>query len=123
MGSIPCRPATKLILKGMNMSLKHLSETRDVKDFFSRLRRFDLINFHPQVYTSERVCSIGRDYGWFVEYCGPSSEYYKKHGSFICRVVDRLSRNQRIIKPIDESTIATNYTSSWVNKKALRKFT
>lgn len=104
------------------MAMKHLSETRDRDDFFSKLRKYDLINYHPGTYTREQVCMLGRDYGWYVEYCTPDTEQHKKYGEYICRVVDKLSMNQRIVDPISETAIATNFTKSWVNKKALKQF-
>lgn len=104
------------------MALKHLSETRDKNDFFSKLKKADLINYHPGTYSKHDVCMLGRDYGWLIEYCTPETNYYQKHGEYICRVVGKLSRNQRIIDPIEETMIATNFSKSWVNKKALKKF-
>lgn len=104
------------------MALKHLSETRDKHDFFSKLKKSDLINYHPGTYTREDVCMLGRDHGWHIEYCTPDTEYHRKHGDYICRVIDKLSDNQRIVDPIDEDMIATNFTKSWVNKKALKRF-
>lgn len=103
------------------MALKHLSETRDKHDFFSKLRRHDLINYHPS-YDVKEICTLGRDYGWVVEYCTPETMYHQKYGAYICRVVDKLSENQRIVEPIAETAIATNFTKSWVNKKALKQF-
>lgn len=104
------------------MSLKHLSETRDKHDFFSKLKKNDLINYHPGTYNKNDVCMLGRDYGWLVEYCGPYTDYHQKYGQYICRVMGELTANQRIIDPIDETTIATNFSKSWVNKKTLKKF-
>ena len=104
------------------MPVKHLSATRNVKDFFSKLRKNDLINYHPGKYTATQVCDIGRDYGWHIEYCDASTDHYKKYGCFICLVIDVLPHNQRLIQPIDPSKIATNFKGSWVNKEALRKY-
>jgi len=102
--------------------MKHLSETRDKHDFFSKLKKNDLINYHPGTYSKEDVCMLGRDYGWLVKYCTPETSYYEKYGNYICRVIDKLSDNQRIIEPISEDAIAINFTESWVNKKALKQF-
>ena len=103
------------------MTLRHLSETRDLHDFFSKLSKNDLINFHPS-YSAETLCNMGRDYGWYIEYCDCLTTYYQKHGEFICRVMNKIAPNQRIVEPIDEAAIATNFSSSWVNKAALKKF-
>lgn len=103
------------------MPVKHLSESRDLDDFFSKLKKNDLINYHP-THTAEMICEKGRTFGLLIEYCWSESEEYKKHGQYICRVVGTLSHNQRIITPIKESMIATNFTKSWVDKKALKNF-
>lgn len=103
------------------MSVKHLSKSRDLDDFFSKLKKHDLINYHP-TYTAEMISEKGRDFGLLIEYCWSESAEYQKHGEYICRVVDKLSHNQRIITPIKEAMIATNFTKSWVNKKALKNF-
>jgi hypothetical protein len=103
------------------MATKHLSESRDKHDFFSKLKKSDLINYHPS-YTADEICALGRDYGWCIEYCHSDSIYHQKYGAYICRVIDKLSMNQRIVDPISETAIATNFTKSWVNKKALKQF-
>jgi len=103
------------------MPLKHLSETRDVNDFFVALKRLDLINYHPS-YSLEQIRSLGRDHGWLIEYCGPDTTPYKKHGQFVCKVIEKLSKNQMMLDPIDSSTLALNFDDSWVKKKELTKF-
>jgi len=103
------------------MSVKHLSEDRDVDDFFSKLKKSDIIIYHPS-YSAQQVCSLGRKYKWIVEYCHPETTYYQKHGSYTCKVIDKISHNQRIIDPIDVAMIATNFEGSWVNEKALKNF-
>ena len=106
------------------MSIKHLSETRDLKDFFSKLKKGDYFNYHPS-YDLEHLRKLGRDHGWLIEYCSPETNAYKKHGHYICRVISKLSRNQRMINPIDSAVIAFGKDfekKSWVKKKALAAF-
>ena len=103
------------------MSLKHLSEHRDIKDFFSKLKKLDLINFHPS-YDIEYLRKLGRDKGWLIEYCGSDTSAYQKYGQYICKVISKLSANQKMHKPIDPSTIATDFKKPWVNKKELAQY-
>ena len=103
------------------MSLKHLSESRDLKDFFSNLKKLDLINYHPS-YDLDQLRSLGRDHGWLIEYCGPETNQYKKYGHYICKVVSVLSDNQKMLDPIDVKTVATDFDKTWVKKRKLSKF-
>lgn len=106
------------------MALKHLSEDRDVKDFFSKLRKGDYINYHPS-FDLENIRKLGRDYGWLIEYCTPETHGYQKYGQYVCRVVSKLSKNQRMIDPIDPKLIASQKDfekKTWVKKKALKEF-
>jgi hypothetical protein len=103
------------------MAVKHLSEDRDIKDFFGKLRKSDIIIYHPS-YSPEQIAKIGRDYKWMIEYCHPGTDRYKKYGTMTCRVVDKISHNQRLIDPVDPTLIATNFSKSWVDQKALKSF-
>jgi len=97
------------------MSLKHLSEGRNLKDFFSKLKKLDLINF-------EQIRELGRKHGWLIEYCDSYTSYYTKYGKYICKVIAKMSANQKTFAPIKEATIATKFDKSWVKKKALAEF-
>ncbi len=106
------------------MALKHLSETRDVKDFFSKLRKGDYINYHPS-FDLEKIREWGRDHGWLIEYCTPDTHGYQKYGKYVCRVVSKLSMNMRTLDPVDIKTIAKEKDfnrKTWVKKKALKEF-
>ena len=106
------------------MSMKHLSETRDMVDFFSKLKKGDYINYHPS-YDLEEIRKLGRDYGWLVEYCEAGSTIYQKYGHYVCRVVSKLTANQMTHDPIDSTLIASTKDfdkKTWVKKKALAEF-
>lgn len=103
------------------MAVKNLTERRDIDDFFSKLRKGDIIIYHPS-YDIDDIVKLGIEYKWHIEYCGPGTPQYEKYGVFTCKVIDKMSANMRILPPIDAAVIATNFDKSWVSKKALKNF-
>ena len=106
------------------MTVKHLSEGRDVADFFSKVKLKDIITYDP-CWTAKQVIELGQEHDFILEYCGIGSRAYDVYGRYTCKVMSLVPPNCRTHDPVDVKAIAVEKDfdkRTWVKKKALAQF-
>jgi hypothetical protein len=78
---------------------KYFTPLHTPKRFFSKVKVGDLIEY-SLAFMLDDIIKIAAQYGFRVEYKGPSTKVYKKYGSLVVKVVGLIEAEKPVFKPV-----------------------
>jgi hypothetical protein len=79
--------------------VRHLTR-RNEKDFFDDAVEGEVFTY-SSVFMVRHIKEMGRESGFVIEYCDPTTTEYRKHGSQTCRILPS-TREIRLVNGIGE---------------------